>query len=125
MDTARKKIILVDDNLTNLDIGRKMLSEYYQVIPAPSAKEMFAILEKIIPDMILLDVEMPGTNGYQAIQMLKADLRFAGVPVIFLTAKSDEVNEQEGLSLGAVDYVYKPFTALLLHKRIEAHLSAP
>ena len=122
MDATRKRIILVDDNMTNLDMGRKMLSEYYQVIPAPSAKIMFEILEKVMPDLILLDVEMPETNGYQAIKELKADSRFAGIPVIFLTAKSDAEDEQEGLGLGAVDYVYKPFTALLLRSRIENHL---
>ena len=123
-NVSRRKIILVDDNLTNLDMGRKMLSEYYQVISAASAKHMFEILEKVIPDMILLDIEMPEINGYQAIKLLKADPRFASIPVLFLTAKSDEVDEQEGLSLGAADYVYKPFTALLLHKRIETHLKA-
>ena len=124
MGAERKRIVLVDDNLTNLDMGRKMLGEYYQVIPAPSAEKMFEILNKIIPELIILDVEMPEMNGYQAIKKLKADSRFSDIPVIFLTAKSDETDEKKGLSLGAADYVYKPFTALLLHRRIENLLSA-
>ena len=125
MSNARSRIIFVDDNLTNVDIGRQLLSEFYQVIPATSAKKMFEILHKIIPDLILLDIEMPEMNGYEAMRKLKADPRFAGIPVIFLTAKSrEEVSEHEGLSLGAVDYVYKPCTALLLQQCIEAHLAA-
>ena len=123
MNETRSKILLVDDNLTNLKIGREMLSEYYQVIPAISAEKMFEVLNTVIPEIILLDVEMPEMNGYEALKKLKADPRFADVPVIFLTAKSDEVNEQDGLSLGAVDYVYKPFSALSLHNRIETHLA--
>ena len=123
MNKTRRKIILVDDNLTNLDIGRKLLSELYQIIPAKSAEKMFEVLNKVIPDLILLDVEMPGMNGYETIKKLKADLRFADIPVIFLTAKSDDGSEHEGLSLGAVDYVYKPFTKALLQECIEAHLA--
>ena len=124
MDNGRAKIIIVDDNLTNLDIGRKMLKEYYQVIPAASAEKMFEILNVVSPDLILLDIEMPGTNGYEALKKLKADPRCSSVPVIFLTAKTDEINEREGLSLGAADYVHKPFSAPLLLKRIEAHIPA-
>ena len=122
MNNTRSKIILVDDNLTNLNIGRKLLSNFYQVIPAKSAEKMFEVLEKVIPDLILLDIKMPEMNGYEAIKKLKATPRFAGIPVIFLTAR-DGASEHEGLSLGAVDYVYKPFTAPLLRKCIEAHLS--
>lgn len=119
MGNSRKKIILVDDNLTNLDIGRKLLSEFYQVIPAMSAAKMFEILEHVIPDLILLDVRMPEMDGFEAIKKLKADGRFAGIPVIFLTAKSDGIDEREGLGLGAADYQSKPFDAAQLHQRIE------
>ena len=118
----RKRIILVDDNLTSLEMGRKMLGDHYQVIPAVSAGQMFEILEKVTPDLILLDVEMPEMNGYHAIRLLKSNPLYAGIPVIFLTGRNEETNEQEGLALGAVDYVYKPYTAMLLHNRIENHL---
>ena len=122
MGNSRNTIILVDDNLTNLAVGKNMLKTFYHVIPAPSAREMFEDLEKVIPDLILLDIEMPEMNGYEAIEKLKADARFAEIPIIFLTAKDDADSELEGLDLGAVDYVTKPFSAPLLLKRISREL---
>ncbi|MDR3109229.1 MAG: response regulator [Planctomycetaceae bacterium] len=121
-EAERKKIFLVDDNMTNLTTGKEMIKDKYKVYPAPSAKIMFDLLEHIIPDMILLDIEMPEMNGYEAIKVLKSDPRWFEIPVIFLTSKTDEGSELEGLSLGAIDYVAKPFSAPLLLKRIENHL---
>nr|AGS54394.1 response regulator [uncultured bacterium contig00104] len=80
------------------------------------------MLEKNTPDLVLLDVEMPEMNGYEAIEIMKAKKETAKIPVIFLTAKSDNESELKGLSLGATDYIYKPFTPALLRKRIEMHL---
>jgi putative two-component system response regulator len=88
----------------------------------PSAEKLFECLGKFIPDLILLDIEMPGIDGYETIRHLKGSAAFADIPVIFLTAKNDEGSELEGLNLGAVDYVSKPFSAPLLLKRIETHL---
>jgi signal transduction histidine kinase/HPt (histidine-containing phosphotransfer) domain-containing protein len=122
-ETNRSKIVLVDDNITSLTIGRDMLRANYEVYPAPSAAKLFEILENILPELILLDVEMPETNGFEVIKRLKADARLCHIPVIFVTVKSDEGSELEGLSLGAIDYVHKPFSAPLLLKRIENHLS--
>jgi putative two-component system response regulator len=118
----RKKIILVDDNLANLTAGKQMLKDSYEVYAIPSAAKLFEFLEHVAPDIILLDIEMPEMNGYETIRILKADGRFAEIPVIFLTAKSDEASELEGLRLGAIDYVSKPFSAPLLLKRIENHM---
>src|SRR5215469_5947678 len=122
MENVRHKIIIVDDNMANLTMGRNMLRTFYEVYPAPSGAKLFEILENIIPSLILLDIEMPEMSGYEAIKKLKADSRFADIPVIFLTAKSDEQSELEGLDLGAVDYVSKPFSAPLVLKRIANHL---
>jgi putative two-component system response regulator len=99
-------------------MGRDMLKNDYEVYPAPSASKLFEILENILPDLILLDVEMPEVNGYEAIKKLKADPRYEDIPVIFLTAKSDAESKLEGFNLGAMDYVSKPFSAPLLLKRI-------
>ncbi|GHU06088.1 response regulator [Betaproteobacteria bacterium] len=121
-ERKRKKVILVDDNLTNLTTGKAMLNEQYKVYPVPSADIMFSLLENIIPDLILLDIDMPEMNGYEAIKLLKKEPLWAEIPVIFLTSKTDEDSELEGLSLGAIDYVSKPFSAPLLLKRIENHL---
>ena len=122
MNNARSIIILVDDNMTNLTVGKNMLSTFYKVIPAPSAAKMFEALEKVTPDLILLDIDMPQMDGYEAIKKLKADGRFVDIPVIFLTAKNDPDSELEGFDLGAVDYITKPFSAPLLIKRIEKEL---
>jgi putative two-component system response regulator len=122
MDGSRKIILLVDDNATNLTAGKHILKDQYKVYPTPSAEIMFDLIENIIPDMILLDIEMPEMNGYEAIKILKNNSKWADIPVMFLTSKKDEGSELEGLSLGAIDYVAKPFSAPLLLKRIENHL---
>jgi len=122
METGRNKIILVDDNMANLAVGRNLLKVFYEVFPAPSAAKLFEILENIIPDLILLDIEMPETNGYEAIKKLKSSANFSDIPVIFLTSKTDEGSELEGFNLGAVDYISKPFSGPLLLKRIENQL---
>jgi len=119
MADARHKIILVDDNMANLSMGRNMLKTFFEVYPAPSAAKLFEILENVTPELILLDIEMPEMDGYETIKKLKADPHFADIPVIFLTAKSDEDSELEGFDLGAVDYISKPFSGPLLLKRIE------
>ena len=122
MDTTRCKIFLVDDVKTNLAMGRDLIKTFYEVFPLPSAERLFEILEKVVPDLILLDIEMPVMNGYEAIKKLKSDLRFADIPVIFLTAKNDDGSEIEGFDLGAVDYVTKPFSGPLLLRRIANQL---
>jgi len=122
MENTKKLLVLVDDNPANLKIGKNVLSEIYTVITSPSAEKMFAILEKNSPELILLDIDMPEMNGYEAIRILKSKPATKNIPVIFLTAKTESDNELEGLSLGAVDYITKPFQPPLLLKRIEVHL---
>jgi putative two-component system response regulator len=122
MENTRKNIMLVDDNTTNLTIGRNILLDSYNVFTIQSGQKLFKMLEKINPDLILLDVEMPEMNGYEVIKQLKAGERYRSIPVVFLTAKSDSGSELEGLTLGAVDYITKPFSPPLLLKRIELHL---
>jgi putative two-component system response regulator len=122
MEPPRRKIALVDDNKANLTMGKEMLKEHYEVYTVLSAEKLFELLEKVKPALILLDVMMPGMDGYEAIRILKADPRWADIPVIFLTSKSDEYSELEGLALGAIDYVIKPFSAPLLLQRIKNHL---
>jgi putative two-component system response regulator len=121
-DKKKEKIMLVDDNKANLTMGKSILSELYDVFAMSSADKLFEILKHVIPDLILLDIDMPGMNGYEAITLLKADKQYADIPVIFVTAKNSELNEYEGLGLGAIDYVAKPFAPALLLKRIENHL---
>jgi len=105
-------------------MGMQRLESLYEIFPALSAEEMFQLLENINPDVILLDINMPEVDGYEAITQLKADVRFADIPVIFLTGKSDEDSMVRALYLGAVDYVTKPFSASLLQERIEKLLQS-
>jgi len=121
-EVERKTIFMVDDNLTNLTVGKNALSGKYKVFTIPSGKKLFEMLDKTIPDMILLDIEMPEINGYDIIKILKEEEKTANIPVIFLTARSDSGSEYEGLSLGAIDYISKPFSPPLLLKRIEVHM---
>jgi class 3 adenylate cyclase/ActR/RegA family two-component response regulator len=122
MANERQLIIMVDDNPTNLWAGRNVLSGSYDLITVLSAKKMFEALEKNVPALILLDIDMPGMNGYEAIRILKAKEETRSIPVIFLTGKTDTSDELAGLSLGAIDYITKPFIPPLLLKRIEVHL---
>jgi len=122
MKGSRSTIVLVDDNLTNLAAGKSIIKTFYQVIPATSAKAMFEVIEEIMPDLILLDIEMPEMDGYETIKRLKSDERWRNIPVIFLTAKDDPDSEVQGFDLGAVDYITKPFSAPMLLKRIEKEL---
>jgi len=122
-DKKKKIIFLVDDNITNLNIGKDILCDDYNVVTIPSAKKMFEMLGRILPDMILLDIEMPEMSGYDAIKLLKAREETADIPVIFLTVRGDNASELAGLSLGAVDYISKPFAPQLLAKRIEVHMT--
>jgi putative two-component system response regulator len=96
--------------------------DQYDAFTVPSAEKMYQFLEKTLPDLILLDVLMPEIDGYEAILRLKKDNATRGIPVIFLTSKSDTESEVKGLSLGAADYISKPFAPHLLLKRIEMHL---
>ncbi len=122
MEQKRQIIMLVDDNHANLNIGKNILKNSYEVYALPSAERLFKFLETVTPDLILLDIAMPGMSGFDIIRILKADTRYANISVIFVTSKAEETNELEGFALGAVDYVTKPFSAAILLKRIENHL---
>jgi putative two-component system response regulator len=115
--------MVVDDNVANLKIAKNALSDLYDAFTVPSAAKMFELLERNLPKLILLDVDMPDMDGYEAIGVLKSKSKTANIPVIFLTAKNDPDNELRGLSTGAVDYISKPFMPQLLRKRVELHLT--
>ncbi|MDR3051434.1 MAG: response regulator [Oscillospiraceae bacterium] len=118
----REKVMMVDDNLTNLAVGKGILKDVYEVYALSSAAKLFELAAHVTPSLILLDIEMPDMDGYEALCRIKLNPVLADVPVIFLTACKSEGSELTGLSLGAVDYVAKPFSAPLLRKRIENHL---
>ncbi|MDR0442030.1 MAG: response regulator [Treponema sp.] len=124
MDEEKQKqtIAIVDDSMVSLKAGKIILKEKYQVFAVPSGEKLFELLDNIKLNLILLDVEMPGMNGYEVIKRLKSEERSKNIPVVFLTSRDDPESELQGLNLGAIDYMQKPFSAPLLLKRIETHL---
>jgi len=122
MTKTNNIIMLIDDDQMCLDMGMEILKNKYTVYPIPSGKQALQILKKVIPDLILLDIEMPVMDGYAVIKKLKQENETKDIPVIFLTSHTDPGNELDGLSMGAIDYVTKPFSPLLLVQRIENHL---
>ena len=123
MSDEKKFIILVDDNPANLKIGKNVLSEKYRVATAPSAEKLFGLLENNNPALILLDIDMPEMDGYEAIKVLKSKPQTKDIPVIFLTGMKEAQDEEKGRSLGAVDYVTKPFEPMAFITCIEKHIS--
>jgi putative two-component system response regulator len=122
MNAEKKNIFLVDGNITSLTVGRNALAGRYNVLTMNFGEHLLKALEKNIPDLILLDIEIPDMSGYDIIKIIKNRPQAEHVPVIFLASKSNEKDEIEGLSLGAADYIFKPFSSPLLLKRIELHL---
>ena len=120
---TKKTIFVVDDSDANLEKAKQALQKQYRVFTLPSADKMFSLFEKIIPDMILLDIEMPGISGFDAIAMLKKNPDWADIPVLFLTGWSEDKVTSHGLKLGAFDFVNKPFSIPILLKRVENYLA--
>ena len=114
----KKKIVAVEDNASNLPVIRVLLKPVYEVYPATSAYKLFELLEKQIPDLILMDINMPEMNGFEAIVKLKEDPVYMNIPVVFLTARDDDASAERAIDLGAIDYVTKPFSGPLLLRRI-------
>ena len=104
-----KEILIVDDNPANLAIIEQALEDDYEVTAVTSGMRALRYLEKNIPDLILLDVEMPMMNGIQTLQKIRELPLSARTPVIFLTARKDGSTVAEGFKLGICDYITKPF----------------
>jgi putative two-component system response regulator len=122
MAEGRKIILLVDDNMVNLKIGRITLCDTYDVFTMPSAKKMFNLLEKHTPDLILLDIVMPEMDGFEAIKILKSAENTRNIPVIFLTGTHTAAKERQGRELGAIDFIIKPFSPAQLRERIDVYM---
>jgi len=117
-----KTIFVVDDNDVNLSVAKDALKDHYKVMTLPSALKMFSLLEKLTPDLILLDIEMPETDGFRALRLLKNNKVQADIPVIFLTSMTDAEIEAKGFEMGVIDFITKPFSAPVLLNRIKTHL---
>jgi len=124
-DTAHKPTILVvDDTPENLLLMRDLLKDSYQIRVANGGDRALKLAaSEPPPDLILLDIMMPGIDGYEVCRRLKADPLTREIPVVFLTAKSDTEDEKRGLELGAVDYITKPISPPIVLARVKLHLA--
>ena len=117
-----KTIYVVDDSDTNLAMAEEALEDNFRVMTLPSALKMFVLLEKITPDLILLDIEMPGMNGFDALERLKTDAEWSKIPVIFLTGTNDASIEEKSKQLGAAGLITKPFVPSVLLNTVNMHI---
>ena len=123
-NTARQTVLVVDDTPMNIEILGRLLQQDYRVKVANDGRSaLIAARNTPKPDIILLDVMMPGMDGYEVCQTLKADPATAPIPVIFVTAMGETEDEKRGLELGAVDYIVKPFSPAIVQARLKTQLA--
>lgn len=116
------KILIVDDSDANIDIFVDILEGIYDLRIATNGEQALRMVAEDTPDLILLDIVMPGMDGYEVCRRLKYHKNIANIPIIFVTVKSEVTDEQKGLVLGAVDYITKPFSPPIVKARIRNHL---
>lgn len=117
-------ILVVDDHPANVGLLKRVLiNEGYIVRTAEDGASTFAAVEDSLPDLILLDIMMPDMNGFEVCQRLKADAETSNIPIIFISARSDTDDTVKGLSLGAVDYITKPFQTAEVKARVATHIT--
>jgi two-component system, sensor histidine kinase and response regulator len=122
-DITGLKVLIVDDNPVNIDVLRDSLKPLQPDISiSTNGRIAVDIAPRLQPDLILLDVMMPEMNGFEVCRILKADPRTESIPIIFVTAKNQPEDIQNGFSLGCVDYVLKPFNLIEVHARVKTHL---
>ena len=121
---AGARILIVDDNTKNIQVlGTMLREEGYQLNVAQNGVAALKVVDTVLPDLILLDVNMPEMDGYETCERLKASDRTRGIPVIFLTARTDTDDIVHGLDLGAVDYLSKPCNRRELLVRVRTHVA--
>ena len=119
---SKGTILIVDDEVSNIEIMNAVLEDEYEVCFATSGREALQVARTAQPDLILLDVLMPGIDGFEVCRRLKADPLLLDIPVIFTTGLGDTEDEMRGLSLGAIDYVTKPVQPAILRRRVGNHV---
>jgi len=121
--THKPVVLVVDDTPTNLVLASTVLRDQYTVKVANNGRLALQVARALPrPDVILLDVMMPGMNGYEVCLALKAEAATSDIPVLFLTSRSDVEDEEKGFDCGAVDYIAKPISPAILRARIKSHL---
>jgi signal transduction histidine kinase len=119
----RPLVLVIDDLSQNVEVIGECLADTYEIQCAFSGPEGLELIQDTLPDLILLDVMMPGMDGYEVCARLKRDPRTQGVPIIFVTAKNDAESETQALVAGAVDFIHKPFNGDVVRARVRLHLA--
>ena len=122
MPEGAQKILIVDDTPANIQILHEVLQSDYAIFFATNGPDALHIVQREIPDLILLDIMMPEMDGYEVCTRIKADPRTHQIPVIFITAMSAEEDEAQGLECGAIDYITKPISPPIVKARVKNHL---
>jgi two-component system, sensor histidine kinase and response regulator len=118
----RQTVLIVDDTPANLELLHAILRDEYRTVTAGSGEEALECIRTRKPDLILLDVMMPDLDGYQLCKILKSDKGTRDIPVIFVSAMTQEEDEVKGLDLGAIDYITKPISPHIVRARVRNHL---
>ena len=119
----KQTILIVDDSPVNIDILKGILGDEYNIKAATNGEVALKIARKLRPDLILLDIMMPGMDGYEVCSRLKANIETQNIPVIFITAKDEPMDEIHGFEVGAVDYITKPISPPVVLARVRTHLA--
>lgn len=119
----QEHILVIDDMLTNLKIVESFLKPYYKVSLVKSGEQALNFMKKCKPDLILLDIQMPGMDGFETIRKLKEDPENRKIPVLFLTSQEDIDSRIKGFQLGATDFILKPFMPEMVLKVIASRLT--
>ncbi len=119
---SKKKILIVDDVKSNIDILMQFLKDDYSLIPALSGAKALNILERIEVDLILLDIMMPEMDGYEVCQRIKTQEKTKDIPVLFITAKSDKQSIDRAFKVGGIDYVIKPFQEENILEKVSSNI---
>lgn len=123
-DLSECTILIVDDTETNIDILLDTLGEDYDIAVAMDGESALEAVEEEPPDLILLDIMMPGMDGFEVCKRLKDDPKTADIPVVFLSAITEADQKQKGLAMGAVDFLTKPFNPSEIQAKVKEHLTA-
>ena len=118
----KSTVMIVDDVEINVAMLEAIMSVEYNVVSANSGKEAIKIMENDLPDIVLLDLNMPEMNGFEVLHLMKETPRLANVLVIFVTAETETYLEEKGLDMGAVDYVHKPYNEKIVRYKVRNHL---
>ncbi len=122
-DIPTQVILIIDDAIADIKILGSTLQSNYKILFALNAQEGITSAIANQPDLILLDIIMPGMDGYEACRQLQTDERTRHIPIIFITAKTAEEDEIKGFALGALDYITKPFNPIIVKARVRTHIS--